>query len=162
MATWLFGQLTCVILSNSSEVRPVTVSSSPVVSPSGEARCWVTLLEPSGAGRDPDTEPGGDDLEPRAATTWAVPSAGDRVTSLDLYNSGRGVKALCSLVYKGRQFSQEDNSGYKNLNFPYLDALIMFIFGVPALVPGSSCSTYTIFSSFILSDIDNTYKRVYI
>ena len=52
-----------------------------------------------------------------------------------------------------------ENSGSKKLNSPYSLALIIFILGVPALVPGNSWITYTI---FFLSDIDNTYKIVYI
>ena len=34
-----------------------------------------------------------------------------------------------------------ENSGKRNLNSPYLEALIILIFGEPALVPGSSCIT---------------------
>ena len=34
-----------------------------------------------------------------------------------------------------------ENSGKRNLNSPNLEALIIFILGEPALVPGSSCNT---------------------
>ena len=48
---------------------------------------------------------------------------------LNLKIKGPGEKIIC------------ENSGNKNLNFPYLEALIILILGVPAFVPGISWIT---------------------
>jgi len=52
-------------------------------------------------------------------------------------------------VSVGKKLSDNDLIGFpyqiiigsKNLNFPYLEAPIMFILGLPAWVPGISCMT---------------------
>ena len=57
-----------------------------------------------------------------------------------------------------------ESSGNKNLNWPNLDAPIIFIFGLPNLVPAISCITYTILSDMTwhidyLQIYVNPYRR---